>query len=268
MPTLPPTADPTTALAQWRAARPGATLAEIEHAFDAQFSAYPAALISDLATAAPPAKRPVRPACGTPLQQVGTRSRTVRTAHEGTLTVTGPTYRCPACSGWRLSRQIDTSLTLVALDHARRTRPPAPGVIHHSDRGVQYASAAYVDRLTATPARISMSAVGNPYDNAKAESFFKTLKREEVYLNHDDSFADAAAKVPLSMARSSGFTPSRPLPLPIPFSGRLTTSTPVTRQLTSSRIWPAGASCSVSDHTFRRRSSPPDASPLRWSLSD
>lgn len=99
------------------------------------------------------------------------------------------------CVGWHLSRQIDTSLSLAALDRALQTRDPASGVIHHSDRGVQYASAAYVDCLTAAGARISMSAIGNPYDNAKAESFFKTLKREEVYLNQYDSFADAEANL-------------------------------------------------------------------------
>lgn len=99
------------------------------------------------------------------------------------------------CLGWQLSHQIDTALPLVALDHALDLRQPTPGVIHHSDRGVQYASAAYVDRLTAAGARISMSAVGNPYDNAKAESFFKTLKREEVYLNQYDSFAEAEANL-------------------------------------------------------------------------
>lgn len=99
------------------------------------------------------------------------------------------------CVGWHLSRTIETSLPLAALDRALACRQPAPGLIHHSDRGVQYASAAYVARLTTAEIRISMSAVGNPYDNAKAESFFKTLKREEVYLNQYDSFADADANL-------------------------------------------------------------------------
>src|SRR5258708_26460977 len=66
---------------------------------------------------------------------------------------------------------------------AKGTRQPPPGLIHHLDRGVQYASADYVARLEQAGARLSMSAVGNPYDNAKGESFFKTLKQEEVYLN-------------------------------------------------------------------------------------
>lgn len=95
------------------------------------------------------------------------------------------------CIGWELSRSIDTTLTLSALDRALATRHPAPGLIHHSDRGVQYASAPYVARLREAGAQVSMSAVGNPYDNAKAESFFKTLKREEVYLNSYQSFRDA-----------------------------------------------------------------------------
>lgn len=95
------------------------------------------------------------------------------------------------CVGWQLARQIDTRLTLAALDHALATRPPAPGLIHHSDRGVQYASADYVARLEDAGCRVSMSAKGNPYDNARAESFFKTLKREEVYLQQYQTFAEA-----------------------------------------------------------------------------
>jgi len=95
------------------------------------------------------------------------------------------------CIGWAFSRFIDTTLTLTALERALAGRQPGAGMIHHSDRGVQYASAAYTARLLAVGARISMSAVGNPYDNAKAESFFKTLKREEVHLNHYQTFQDA-----------------------------------------------------------------------------
>jgi putative transposase len=70
-------------------------------------------------------------------------------------------------------------------------RQPRPGLIHHSDRGVQYASHEYVEQLQAIGAQSSMSAVGNPYDNAKAESFFKTLKQEEVYLKEYNSFSDS-----------------------------------------------------------------------------
>ncbi len=95
------------------------------------------------------------------------------------------------CVGWALSRWIDTDLTLTALSMALARRQPGPGVIHHSDRGVQYASGAYVERLARAGARISMAARGNPYENAQAESFFKTLKAEEVYLKEYRTFEDA-----------------------------------------------------------------------------
>jgi len=94
-------------------------------------------------------------------------------------------------SGWARSRWIDTRLTLAALDMALVRRRPTSGLIHHSDRGVQYAAGEYVARLEAAQAQISMSAVGNPYDNAKAESFFKTLKREEVYRKDYRTFEEA-----------------------------------------------------------------------------
>jgi putative transposase len=99
------------------------------------------------------------------------------------------------CIGWKLSRQIDTALTLAALEMAIDVRQPRRGLIHHSDRGVQYASTEYVSRLEEIGARVSMSATGHPYDNAKAESFFKTLKREEVYLKDYQTFADAEANL-------------------------------------------------------------------------
>jgi len=99
------------------------------------------------------------------------------------------------CVGWKLSRQIDTRLTLDALEMALAQRQPAPGLIHHADRGVQYASLAYVARLEQAGAQVSMSAKGNPYDNAKAESFFKTLKREEVYLQEYRTFAEAESNL-------------------------------------------------------------------------
>ncbi len=95
------------------------------------------------------------------------------------------------CVGWHLSREMTTQLTLAALKHAIAERSPQPGLIHHSDRGMQYASYDYVEQLQQIGAQISMSSVSNPYDNAKAESFFKTLKQEEVYLKEYDSFADA-----------------------------------------------------------------------------
>jgi putative transposase len=95
------------------------------------------------------------------------------------------------CVGWKLSKHIDTQVTLGALEAALTTRKVKAGLIHHSDRGVQYASTDYVTRLRSIQAQISMSAVGNPYDNAKAESFFKTLKREEVYLKQYQTFQEA-----------------------------------------------------------------------------
>jgi transposase InsO family protein len=99
------------------------------------------------------------------------------------------------CVGWHLSKRIDTQLALGALEKALATRDVKPGLIHHSDRGVQYASHAYVERLLSVQAHISMSALGNPYDNAKAESFFKTLKHEEVYLKQYQTFEEAQANI-------------------------------------------------------------------------
>ena len=95
--------------------------------------------------------------------------------------------------GWELSSRIDTDLTLAALEHAIVTRSPAPGLIHHADHGVQYASHRYVARLEMIDAQISMAAIGNPYQNALAESFFATLKREEVTLHDYRTCAEAEA---------------------------------------------------------------------------
>jgi len=97
--------------------------------------------------------------------------------------------------GWELSPRIDTDLTLSALERAIAARRPAPGLIHHSDHGVQYASTRYVERLEQLGAAISMAAVGNVYENALAESFFATLKREEVYLHDYQSLAEAEANL-------------------------------------------------------------------------
>lgn len=97
------------------------------------------------------------------------------------------------CIGWELSRNIDTHLTLNALDMAlnKRKHQDLTDLIHHSDRGVQYASDRYTSTLEENCIRISMSRKGNPYDNAYAESFMKTLKYEEVYLDEYDTFEDA-----------------------------------------------------------------------------
>jgi len=99
------------------------------------------------------------------------------------------------CIGWTMSRQLDASLTLAALQQALKQRTVAPGLVHHSDRGVQYASQRYTDLLKTNGIQISMSRRGNPYDNAFAESFIKTLKYEEVYLNDYESFAEAYASI-------------------------------------------------------------------------
>jgi transposase InsO family protein len=78
---------------------------------------------------------------------------------------------------------------------ALAARRPAVGLIHHSDQGVQYASVEYVERLEKAGARISMASVGNPYENAKAESFFRTLKLEEVYLKDYRHFEEAEQNI-------------------------------------------------------------------------
>jgi len=84
--------------------------------------------------------------------------------------------------GWALGERLDTKLPLAALDQALTGRTIAPGIMHHSDRGYQYCSEEYVGRLEQHGFRISMSRPARPYDNAKMESFMKTLKHEEVYL--------------------------------------------------------------------------------------
>ena len=85
--------------------------------------------------------------------------------------------------GWALERTMATRLTKSALEQAIAARQPAPGLVHHSDRGLQYASNEYVHVLLAHQMIPSMSRPANPYDNASCESFMKTLKREEVYAN-------------------------------------------------------------------------------------
>ncbi len=82
--------------------------------------------------------------------------------------------------GWAIEKHLGTILALRALQMALAERNPAPGMIHHSDRGIQYACSDYVAVLDRHGIQISMSRIGNPYDNAKAESFMKTLKQEEV----------------------------------------------------------------------------------------
>ena len=98
--------------------------------------------------------------------------------------------------GYAISRSIDARLTLPALTTAIESRKPPPGCVHHSDRGSQYAAAAYRDRLAAYGLVGSMGRRGNPYDNAKAESFMKTLKVEAVYPMAFETFADVAEHLP------------------------------------------------------------------------
>ncbi len=90
--------------------------------------------------------------------------------------------------GWAFENTLDASLAIAALETALKVRKPLPGsLIHHSDRGVQYASVAYRQRLADRDITVSMSRPGNPFDNAKAESFMKTLKTEEI---NGQAFAD------------------------------------------------------------------------------
>ncbi len=98
--------------------------------------------------------------------------------------------------GWALSRSLEAELACAALRMAIEERKPPHGCIHHSDRGVQYASQAYVDILKNAGLEISMSRKGNPYDNAAMESFMKTLKQEEVYLWDYRTMADAIERLP------------------------------------------------------------------------
>jgi len=98
--------------------------------------------------------------------------------------------------GWGIAKRIDHRLTLEALRMALRERNPRAGLIHHSDQGVQYACTQYVKELKEHEVAISMSAKGNPYDNAYAESFFKTLKNEEVHLWEYESFTDVVERIP------------------------------------------------------------------------
>jgi putative transposase len=97
--------------------------------------------------------------------------------------------------GWALGRTLETELAVTALRMALVERQPSPGLVHHSDRGVQYASHAYTETLKQHHATISMSRKGNPYDNAACESFMKTLKQEEVYRNEYRDFHEARSSI-------------------------------------------------------------------------
>jgi len=97
--------------------------------------------------------------------------------------------------GWALGRTLEAELAVAALRMALVEREPQPGLVHHSDRGVQYASQAYTELLKQHQAQVSMSRKGNPYDNAACESFMKTLKYEEVYRTEYRDFQEARSRI-------------------------------------------------------------------------
>ena len=98
--------------------------------------------------------------------------------------------------GWAFENTLDASVAIAALERALNARKPQRGsLIHHSDRGVQYASIAYRQRLADSDIAISMSRPGNPFDNAKAESFMKTLKAEEVNGKAFSDISDARRRI-------------------------------------------------------------------------
>ncbi|HEV2714745.1 MAG TPA: IS3 family transposase [Terriglobales bacterium] len=100
-----------------------------------------------------------------------------------------------SCIGWALQCSLEAALVLEALRMALKQRRPGPGLVHHSDRGVQYAAKDYTDQLDQHGIRISMSRRGNVYDNALAESFLKTLKYEEVYRTEYHNLEEAKASI-------------------------------------------------------------------------
>ena len=97
--------------------------------------------------------------------------------------------------GWALDRTLEDDLTLSALRMALAQRTVQPGLVHHSDRGSQYASGDYTDLLKENGIGISMSRKANPWDNAACESFMKTLKYEEVHRNEYRDLAEARASI-------------------------------------------------------------------------
>lgn len=97
--------------------------------------------------------------------------------------------------GWALGESLEAGLAIAALDRALAGRAVASGAIHHSDRGVQYCSSGYVAKLQQAGFQISMSRAGNPYDNALAESFMRTLKCEEVYLSRYRDLDDVRERI-------------------------------------------------------------------------
>ncbi len=97
--------------------------------------------------------------------------------------------------GWALERYLDAELTLAALRMALQARSVTSNLVHHSDRGVQYACAEYTELLIESGIGISMSRRANPYDNAQCERFMRTLKYEEVYLSDYDTLSEARTSI-------------------------------------------------------------------------
>jgi putative transposase len=97
--------------------------------------------------------------------------------------------------GWAVDETLESRLTQAALRMALEQRGPGAGLVHHSDRGVQYACQDYVALLEAHQIRISMSRRGNPWDNTICESFMKTLKCEEVYRSEYRNLAEARLRL-------------------------------------------------------------------------
>jgi len=135
--------------------------------------------------------------------------------------------------GWALERTLEEELTLTALRMALRRRTMEPGLVHHSDRGSQYASHQYTDLLQAHGIRISMSRKANPWDNAACESFMKTLKYEEVYRNEYRNLAEARAAIAVFLEKvyngkrlhsALGYLP------PIEFEAQLSVATEAEKQ--------------------------------------
>ena len=97
--------------------------------------------------------------------------------------------------GWAIRRSLDSEVALAALQMALAARHVSDGLVHHSDRGVQYASSDYTGLLLERGINISMSRCGNPYDNARCERFMRTLKEEEVYLSEYETLDEAKASI-------------------------------------------------------------------------
>jgi transposase InsO family protein len=133
------------------------------------------------------------------------------------------------CIGWALDRHLDPRLTIAAVRMAIATRNVRPGLVHHSDRGAQYASKEYTRLLMSYGIVISMSRRANAYDNAKAERFMRTLKYEEVHMFEYESLADARQSIRhfieelynrKRLHSAIGYVP------PIEFEEKLLTTTP------------------------------------------